>query len=134
MRGVDLQYGAAVCSGVHTVVESEGILRDARQVGMSEIDREAIVTEISCHAAAGNLMQGTGGARKVRFAGRGKGKSGGYRVVTFFGGDDVPVFLLAVISKGERANLSKSEQNALKVELAGLVDDYRTGTKARSKR
>jgi hypothetical protein len=118
---------------VHTVVESQGFLRDARQVKMSEIDREAIVTAISRNPAAGDLMQGTGGARKVRFAGRGKGKSGGYRVVTFFGGADVPVFLLAVISKGERANLSKAEQNVLRVELAGLIDDYRTGTAARSK-
>jgi len=78
-------------------------------------------------------MQGTGGARKIRFAGRGKGKSGGYRVVTFYGADDVPVFLLAVISKGERANLSKAEQNALRVELAGLIDDYRIGIAAKSK-
>jgi hypothetical protein len=115
---------------VHTVVESQGFLRDARQVKMSEVDRDAIVTAISRNPAAGDLMQGIGGARKVRFAGRGKGKSGGYRVVTFFGGNDVPVFLLAVISKGERANLSKAEQNALRVELARLVDDYRTGSAA----
>lgn len=115
------------------MVETQGFLRDARQVGMSEIDRDAIVTAISRKPAAGDRMQGTGGARKVRFGGRGKGKSGGYRVVTFFGADDVPVFLLAVISKGERANLSKAKQNALRIELAGLIDDYRTGTAARSK-
>jgi hypothetical protein len=46
-------------------------------------------------------------------------------VVTFYGADDVPVFLLAVISKGERANLSRAEQNALRAELAELVSDYR---------
>ena len=34
-------------------------------------------------------MQGTGGCRKLRIAGRNKGKSGGYRVVTAFGGDDI---------------------------------------------
>jgi hypothetical protein len=100
---------------------------------MSEIEREAIVVAISRNPTTGDLMQGTGGARKTRFAGRGKGKSGGYRVVTFYGADDVPVFLLAVISKGERANLSKAEQNALRVELAGLIDDYRVGVAAGSK-
>jgi len=30
---------------------------------------------------AGDVMQGTGGVRKARLAGRGKGKSGGYRIV-----------------------------------------------------
>jgi hypothetical protein len=32
---------------------------------------------------AGDLIPGTGGARKRRFAGRGKGKSGGYRTVSY---------------------------------------------------
>jgi hypothetical protein len=57
---------------------------------------------------AGDVMPGTGGARKVRFAGRGKGKSGGYRVITFYGADDIPVFLLDVYSKDAQANLSKA--------------------------
>lgn len=120
-----VEYGNAVYRRVHTVIETPTFLRDARQVGMSEAEREAIVVAVSRNPTAGDLMQGTGGARKVRFAGRGKGKSGGYRVVTFYGADDVPVFLLAVISKGERANLSRAEQNALSAELAELVSDYR---------
>ena len=73
----------------------------------------------------------TGGARKVRFAGRGKGKSGGYRVVTYFAGEDIPVFLLALFSKGERENLSKAERNALRKELAGIAADYRALVRAR---
>jgi hypothetical protein len=76
-------------------------------------------------------MPGTGGARKLRVAGRGKGKSGGYRVVTYFAAPDIPVFLLAVINKGERANLSKAEQNTLRKELAGIADDYRIGIRRR---
>ena len=38
----------------------------------------------------------------------------------YFGGDDVPVFMLAVIKKGDRDNLSKAECNALRKELQGL--------------
>lgn len=86
---------------------------------------------LSGNPQAGELMVGTGGARKVRFAGRGRGKSGGYRTIHYYGGDDVPIFLLALIDKGERANLSKAERNALAVELAGLADDYRNGVGAR---
>jgi mRNA-degrading endonuclease RelE of RelBE toxin-antitoxin system len=51
---------------------------------------------------------------KVRLAGRGKGKSGGYRLITYYGTEDVPVFLLALFSKGDRANLSVGECNAIK--------------------
>ncbi|MCX7304421.1 MAG: hypothetical protein NTV73_08780 [Hyphomicrobiales bacterium] len=38
--------------------------------------------------ADGDIMPGTGGARKLRFAGRGKGKSGGYRIITFYADAD----------------------------------------------
>lgn len=58
-------------------------------------------------------LQGTGGCRKVRFAGRGKGKSGGYRTITFYSGSDLPVFLITVFGKGERADLTQKERNAL---------------------
>jgi len=37
--------------------------------------------------------------------------------------------LLAVIDKGERANLSKAERNALKIELQGFADDYRASVR-----
>lgn len=43
---------------------------------------------------------------------------GGVRVVYYFHSDDMPLYLLTVFAKNERANLSKGERN----ELAGLVD------------
>ena len=43
----------------------------------------------------------------------GKGKSGGYRIVTFYEDADMPVFLLDVYSKDSQANLSKAERNEL---------------------
>ncbi len=70
-------------------------------------------------------MQGTGGARKVRFPTKHKGKSGGYRIITFFGGKDIPVFLLDVYSKSSQGNLTKAERNELKWILTALLDEYR---------
>src|SRR6266545_346407 len=99
---------------------------------MSEDERIEIVVAIAANPTIGDVMSGTGGARKVRLAGRGKGKSGGYRVVTFYTGKDLPVFLLALIDKGQRANLSKAERNGLRKELSGLVDDYRAAVKAKA--
>jgi hypothetical protein len=92
----------------------------------------AIIQIIASDPKVGDVMVGTGGARKLRFAAGGKGKRGGVRTVHYFGGDDVPVFMLAVIKKGDRDNLSKAECNALRRELQGIADAYRTSVKARA--
>ena len=59
--------------------------------------------------AGGDEIQGSGGFRKGRIAGRGKGKSGGYRVVSIYLNDTIPVFLVAVLSKGDRENFTDAE-------------------------
>jgi hypothetical protein len=71
------------------------------------------------------VIPGSNGARKLRFAGRGKGKSGGYRVITFYSGAGLPVFLLTVFAKGERTDLSQAERNALAQLTKALVASYR---------
>lgn len=110
---------------MHSVVETGAFLHDAKYIGMSEDERLDAVNTIAADPMIGEVMEGTGGVRKVRLAGRGKGKSGGYRIITYFGGDDVPVFLLAALSKGERANLTKAQRNELKAIVSTIADDYR---------
>jgi len=114
---------------MHTVVETPSYLADVRAAGLTEGEREAVVEMVANHPEAGDEIGGTGGARKVRVAGRGKGKSGGYRVITFYSGKNVPVFLLAIYSKGEKANLSKAERNELRGILADIVREYRKEAK-----
>jgi hypothetical protein len=108
-----------------SIVETPSFLADAKEAGLSEIERIEIVDFIAANPMAGDEIAGSGGARKVRFAGRSKGKSGGYRVVTFYSGEAMPVFLLSVFAKGDRANISKAETNALRVILGALTDIYR---------
>ena len=93
-------------------------------------EREAVVSFVSADPQADDLMAGTGGARKPRVKRPGTGKSGGYRVVFYYAGQDVPVFLLDVFTKGDRANLSKAEQNILRSILAKLAETYRKGPHA----
>src|ERR1700688_4664651 len=114
---------------MHTVVETPSYVADAKAARFSESERDAVVEIVANHPEAGDEISGTGGARKLRLAGRGKGKSGGYRVITFYSGKDVPVFLLAVYSKGEKSDLSKGERNELKGVLADISRDYRKGVK-----
>jgi hypothetical protein len=112
---------------MHGVVFTPVFESDIRAGRLSDDEVFAIVATIAANPAGGDLMAGTGGARKVRHAGRGKGKSGGYRTVHYFGGDDVPVFLLALYGKGDRDNLSKAERNALAIALPKIAAAYRRG-------
>jgi hypothetical protein len=111
---------------VQTVVETPGFLNDARSLGLPNAERLAIVMWIAANPADGEIIEGTGGARKVRFAGKGKGKSGGYRVITFFTGTDIPVFLLNIFAKNEKSDLTPKERGVLKTVLAGIVKTYRS--------
>jgi hypothetical protein len=62
---------------VHVVVESPDFAADVKAAGLDEGEVRRIIEHIARRPDAGALIPGTGGARKVRFAGRGKGKSGG---------------------------------------------------------
>lgn len=92
---------------------------------MSADEVADLVNYLAANPTAGDEMAGTGGCRKLRVAGRGKGKSGGYRTITFFSGPMIPVFLITVFSKGEKANLTKAERNQLAAVTGKLAEDYK---------
>ena len=115
---------------MQTVVETPTYLRAAGAI-YSEADREEIVRTIAA-TPDGDLMPGTGGYRKLRFARSGMGKRGGARVVYLYGGEDLPGFLITVYArlitvyaKSEKGNLSKAEQNALAKMAKSFFADYR---------
>ncbi len=114
---------------MQVVIETPDYLADVKALSLTDDERRFIVDYVAHFPDAGVEMKGTGGARKIRFAGRSKGKSGGYRVVTFYAGKDIPVFLLSIFSKGEKANLSQAERNELKQILEALAETYREGVK-----
>lgn len=114
---------------MQAVVETPDYLADAKACGLTLDERKFIVDFVAENPAAGDEIKGTGGARKIRFAGRGKGKSGGYRVVTFYSGQAVPIFLMAVFAKGQKVDLTAGERSNLKHLLATFVEDYKKGAK-----
>ena len=97
---------------MHGVVETPGYLKDAETLFTPE-EREAIVTMVATDPECGEVMQGTGGVRKVRVSRGHKGKSGGGRVIYIHHDADHPIFLLAAFAKNEKVNLSKAERNEL---------------------
>lgn len=109
---------------MHTVIETHAFSRAAKQAGMSPVEVSYLIVYLAEHPDAGDEISGTGGCRKLRRAGKRKGKSGGYRVITFFTGTVLPVFLITVFGKGERANLTKAECNALRAMTKTLVAEF----------
>jgi hypothetical protein len=99
--------------------------RQAKRAGLDEEQLMEIVAAIAGDPLGGTLIIGTGGARKLRHAGRGKGKSGGFRTIHYFGGDDVPLFLLAIYGKDQKSNLSQTEKRELATILPRIADAYR---------
>lgn len=115
---------------LQTVVETPEFLIAARRV-LTDTERMELVDFLAANPTAGDLMPGTGGARKLRWAAKGKGKSGGARAITYFGGRDLPVFLMAIFGKGEKANLTQAERNELRDVLAHVAAEYRKGARRR---
>jgi hypothetical protein len=66
----------------------------------------------------GSVIKARGGLRKVRWGAGGKGKRGGARIIYYYGGDHMPIFLIAVYAKSEKADMTQSERK----EAARMVD------------
>ena len=107
---------------MHTVIETAAYLAAAKSAGMGEDERSAVVDIIAADPTSGEIMPGCGGARKLRVARPGTGKSGGYRIVTYYAGEAVPVFLLTVFPKNVKANLTKAERNIFAIATKRLTD------------
>ena len=99
-----------------TVAELPEFIRVADKL-LTESERLDIIRYLAERPKAGDLMEGTGGVRKLRWGRGGQGKSGGVRVIYYFHDEAMPLYLLTMFAKGDQANLSKAERN----ELAGLV-------------
>lgn len=54
----------------------------------------------------------------------GKGKRGGVRVIYYYHDEHLPLFLLTVYAKNQKANLTKAERNELNTLVPVLVATY----------
>ena len=66
------------------------------------------------HPQAGDVIPGTNGCRKLRWAARGKGKRGGARVIYFLRLTNAQIVLVAVYGKGERDDVPRPWLRKLK--------------------
>jgi len=91
---------------------------------LEDSDRAMLIDYLAANPEAGVILQGTGGMRKLRWARRGMGKSGGLRVIYYFHNDAMPLFLIVVFAKNEMENIGFAARNALRRMVDELVDSY----------
>ena len=107
-----------------TIAETVQYQRKAKKL-LSIIEQSEIIHYLSANPKAGVLIEDTGGIRKLRWQKSGRGKSAGVRVIYYYHSEIMPLYLLTVFGKNERANLSQQEKHILAKLVNQLVDYWR---------
>lgn len=106
-----------------SIAETSPFYRKA-QVVFSEDERTALVDFLAWNPEGGDVIPGTGGLRKLRWAAKGRGRRAGARVIYYFRDLNMPLYLLAVYTKGERDGMTASEKKALTALVETLVSHH----------
>lgn len=106
-----------------TIVETPEFLASAGKL-LHEDERASLIDYLAYNPAAGAVIAGTGGVRKLRWGLEGRGKRGGARVIYFYHSTDMPLFVLAAYAKNEQTNLSQADKNSFKRITKMLAENY----------
>lgn len=100
------------------VLVLKGFRRAVKKL-FSEDDIETLVAFLQSRPDAGDVIPGTGGLRKLRWALEGRGKRGGSRIIYYYHRPELEVLLLTAYAKNEQEDLSASDKKL----LAALVKE-----------
>ena len=73
--------------------------------------------ELALHPERGDLIPGSGGLRKIRWAAKGKGKRGGTRIIYYYKNKEEKIWLLTIYAKNEADTIPISILKKIKEEL-----------------
>ncbi len=85
---------------------------------------EGMLGFLAKRPTAGQIIQGTGGLRKVRFARPGRGKSGGARVIYYYHDKHKPILLLLIYAKADQENITAEQKAQLKKYVNEIIDEF----------
>ncbi|ALM83013.1 type II toxin-antitoxin system RelE/ParE family toxin [Bordetella sp. N] len=88
-----------------TVIETAEFVATASKI-WSDVERDEFVEWIASHPEAGDVIPGSGGCRKVRWARGGMGKQGGARVIYFLRLTSGEIVLVVAYAKAKYDNIS----------------------------
>jgi hypothetical protein len=86
---------------------------------LSDDDYGDLQIHLGKNPEAGEVIQGTGGFRKVRWADprRSQGRRGGLRVIYYYFEQDMQIWFLTLYGKDEAADLNPKEKRLLKAAI-----------------
>jgi hypothetical protein len=108
---------------LHAVLETSSFSRRADAL-LSAEERATLIYTLAQYPFAGDLMPGLGGVRKLRFAPKGRGKSGAFRVIYYVLAESQPILALLIYGKNEQADLSPAQRKI----VAALAAELKQGT------
>ncbi len=91
--------------------------------GFDDSDLRRLEDALLADPKAGDVIQGTGGARRLRFEFEGRGKSGSSRVIYIDFEVGEKICGLAAYAKADKSNLTQGEKNAIK-KMISLLESY----------
>jgi hypothetical protein len=106
------------------IVETDGFAKDARKI-FTEDELGALHQHFGALRELGNVISGSGGLRKARWSALNKGKRSGARVIYYYGGDHMPIFMIAIYTKSEKSDMTKAELKAATKLTNVLREQYR---------
>ena len=111
---------------IHTLVETSAFTARAKKLGLSADELASIYDIYATTPDYGKVIRNTGGLRKGRVAKERGGKSGGYRVFSFFADRQNPVFLFWLLDKSDEDTLTDAQEKAFKTLTTYLKKELRT--------
>ena len=76
---------------------------------LSDDDYRSMQTAIMFRPEQGVVIRGTGGIRKLRWSGKGHGKSGGLRLIYYWDKKPETIYMLYVYPKSRQENLTPEQ-------------------------
>lgn len=123
-----LPHNRFVHEPILTVVETAAFARRAEKLLTSD-EYEEMMLFLALHPESGDEMQGTGGVRKVRFRAKGRGKSGGVRIIYYFYDNENPVFAIFLYAKNEQVEMTPEQ----KKHVTAFAESIKADARARRK-
>ena len=84
---------------------------------LTDDEYAALQWALALRPEAGAVIPGSGGIRKLRWAGKGRGKRGGLRVIYYWRDHKSEIWLLTLYAKNEAENIPLNVLKALRKEI-----------------
>ena len=90
---------------------------------MDDDDYGALQSFLTAYPTTGSIIRRSGGIRKIRWRGKGRGKRGGIRVIYYWLSAEDRIYLLTLYGKGVKDDLTPGELAAWRQIVKDIEND-----------